>query len=291
MSILAYKLARLGVAAGVGTDELARHANRAAFPAVGETDTLYFDEATGCAWWWDGTGYRAVGWNPALNALVDPTGNNPNGFAALPRDASGNAIANVTPRTGTLTNLLTTVAGGVGEISVATDKDVLVRHNGVAGGAKAYGRSRIIAELYHDWVEGGTTDASTTVYTPILIDQVSNAITGDASLIVSNEIVLPAGSAFLRVAGAFTFGANATGTNRRVRLEGWNGSLWANLQTANGLNPNTAQSVPVFFDFLQAVGSYTKFRLLINSDATVALAVTKRGTGIGCSPLIIQALA
>lgn len=68
MSILAYKLARLGVSAGVGLDEFARHATRAEFPVVGETDTLYFDEASGCLWWWNGTGYRAVGWDESLTA-------------------------------------------------------------------------------------------------------------------------------------------------------------------------------------------------------------------------------
>lgn len=219
-------------------------------------------------------------------------GDNPATGGSTPAALNENneIIANVTPRTGTLTNLLTAVAGGVGEISVATDRDVLVRHNGVAGGAKVYGRYGVISELYHDW-EGVTTDASAAVYVPIPIDTVNNSIFGDTTLVVANEIVPPTGTTFIRVRGSFTFAANATGTNRRVRLEGWTGAAWGNLQTANGLNPNTAQGVQVFFDFVQAIGTYTKFRVLVNSDATVALGVTKRGSGIGCNPLIISALA
>lgn len=227
----------------------------------------------------------------SVSGIKDPTGVNTYGFALIPKDVNGNIVANTTPRSGTLTNLLNTVAGGVGEISVATDRDVLVRHNGVAGGAKAYGRGRIIADLYHDWVEGATADASATVYTPITFDTASNSLFGDTTLIVTSEIIPPAGAKYIQVSGGMLFAANATGTNRRVRLEGWTGTVWGNLQTSNGFNPNTAQGVPVLFDFVQTIGTYLKFRILVNSDATVALGVSKRGTGIGANPFIIRALA
>lgn len=59
-----------------------------------------------------------------------------NGANALCPDGSGNVTANVLHRTGTLSSLLA-LAGGSGEISCATDADALVKHNGVAGQAKA----------------------------------------------------------------------------------------------------------------------------------------------------------
>ncbi|HET8685957.1 MAG TPA: hypothetical protein VFM18_04755 [Methanosarcina sp.] len=56
------------------------------------------------------------------------------GTSNLQFDSSGNLIASIVPRTDTLANL-SALAGGVGELSSATDVPAIVKHNGVAGGA------------------------------------------------------------------------------------------------------------------------------------------------------------
>lgn len=56
-------------------------------------------------------------------------------FVALPTNAQGQAVGEIGHRRNTLANLLT-LAGVPGEISVPTDADGVVIHNGVAGQAK-----------------------------------------------------------------------------------------------------------------------------------------------------------
>lgn len=83
-------------------------------------------------------GTTAVSWVAGSKADIRLTADAAqNGANALCPDASGNVYANVVPRTGTLSSLLA-LAGGVGELSCATDADAIVKHNGVAGQARAF---------------------------------------------------------------------------------------------------------------------------------------------------------
>jgi hypothetical protein len=57
-------------------------------------------------------------------------------ISPIPVDSSGNVLANIIPRTGTMSQLKD-LAGGVNEISEVTDSPYLLQHTGVAGLAKA----------------------------------------------------------------------------------------------------------------------------------------------------------
>jgi hypothetical protein len=56
----------------------------------------------------------------------------------LSQDSAGNLFlqANLAVRTGTASNLQNTIAGSPGEISIATDQNVMFKHTGIAGKAK-----------------------------------------------------------------------------------------------------------------------------------------------------------
>lgn len=84
-----------------------------------------------------------VVWAGVLSASIDPGtlqdvlnvgGTN---YALFPLDGSGNAVANVVPRTGTLSNLLS-LSGGAGELASATDEPAIVQFTGTPGGATAF---------------------------------------------------------------------------------------------------------------------------------------------------------
>lgn len=64
------------------------YANSAAFPSTGVSGKFYVAIDTGVAWWWTGSAYQAVGWNPSGNKVVRPDGV---GIAALPLDVSSYA--------------------------------------------------------------------------------------------------------------------------------------------------------------------------------------------------------
>lgn len=100
MSILAYKLAQLGAGFGVGTDEFSRHANAAAFPAVGESDTLYLDDSTLTLYAWSGGAYMSLNvrtQTDASGATVLSAGGVRPDMPAIPKYRAmvfGNSIAN-----------------------------------------------------------------------------------------------------------------------------------------------------------------------------------------------------
>lgn len=105
------------------------------------------------------TGYEA---DRLLPADLDGGGNalrlvdrNGNQYALLPLDAVGQAVVNMGHRQNTLANLLA-LDGVPGEISVATDADALVVHNGVAGEAVDFRRDG--ARM--DWVMGHSTGST-----------------------------------------------------------------------------------------------------------------------------------
>lgn len=95
---------------------------------------------TGLTATYDDAGNRvSLGLNWVLDGAnaVGFTGYGGKTYALLERNANGTVPVNVIPRTNTLANLLT-LAGGAGELSVASDAPALVKHSGVAGGAVGF---------------------------------------------------------------------------------------------------------------------------------------------------------
>lgn len=226
-------------------------------------------------------------WNFTNTALVDPTGVNPYGKAAPDLDADGNIIANVNLRTGALDTLLT-LAGGAGEVGVATDVDALVRYTGVQGEAKAFYQNKLTARAGLG-VTSTDTDATSTVFTPLALNDDDGKMQMFGAPVIwtagaPTEIVLPVitGAYGISVSGLFVFGANATGTVRRVRLEVFNGSVWTTASIAVNVNTDAACSAtdPVA-SYIHLPGSagagYNRFRITAASSAGVALAVTMPG--------------
>jgi len=154
----------------------------------------------------------------AVTAIADPTGVNPYGFAALPLDANGNAIANVNHRTGTLTSLLT-LSGGGGEISVATDYDAIVRHNGTAGQAKAFYANpeflALVAERTSALSVGNAADTVVPSFTTEYVDPLGmmNLTTG--------EITIPSGYSGMSLIASLGWGdaAVASSNLRKVWMQ------------------------------------------------------------------------
>lgn len=131
-------------------------------------------------------------------------------YAALPVDGNGNITANVTPRTGTLTNLLTTVAGGVGEVSYATDWDAAVIHNGVVGGARILYCKPKICTL---------GDASGLSVPNAAMTVMSLAAVFDPySLLSGGGINVPSGATHFSATLTANFAANATGRRAMTLL-------------------------------------------------------------------------
>ncbi len=131
-------------------------------------------------------------------------------FIGLRRDAGGNLIANVTPRTGTLTSLLTTVAGGVGEVSYATDWDAAVKHNGVVGGAKI-----LYCKPRRCILRAGAVDFVNNLITVITAGNLT--VIEDVHGLyyaANNGVAVPADATHFRVNALAQFTGNATG--RRV---------------------------------------------------------------------------
>ena len=95
----------VGAAAAVATHETnnkhdVSYLNKAAFPVTGVNGIVYLDRTTGVQWFWNGTAYQALGWNPTGTALVDPV------------TGAGIAIADFAPRAfATLPNPTTVQAG------------------------------------------------------------------------------------------------------------------------------------------------------------------------------------
>ncbi len=123
---------------------------------------------------------------------------------------SGNIITNVTPRTGTLTSLLTTVAGGVGEVSYATDWDAAVIHNGVAGGARILYCKPKICTL------GDTTGLSVPNAAMTVMSLV--AVFDPYSLLSGGGINVPSGATHFSATLTATFASNSTGRREMALL-------------------------------------------------------------------------
>lgn len=184
-------------------------ANAAALPAVGEAGKLYVAADTGGIYQWLGSAYAVRALVPhitggVIDYIIDPlTGTK---YAALPLDINGYPIVNLIPRRNTLANLLAT-AGGVGEISEATDWSALVLHNGVVGGAKV-----LYCEPKRCHVISSTPQAAITgVPLPI---NFSVALDDPYGLWVAgtpNQISVPAGATRVRMLGNVGFAANPTG--------------------------------------------------------------------------------
>ena len=135
-------------------------------------------------------------------------GDNPATGGATPATLNENneIIANVTPRTGTLTNLLTAVAGGVNEVSYATDWNAAIIHNGVVGGAKILYCKPKRCKI------GASTDIIRPTGAPSVLD-LNLAIYDPFALFSAGVagILIPAGATHMRVWAAVTFPSNVTG--------------------------------------------------------------------------------
>ena len=94
-------------------------------------------------------------------------------YAAIPIDANGNAVVNVSLRKDTLENLLLVADAGEGEIAVATDTDALVRYLGVPSVGVVFGRSPEVGRmlLLLQFVD---VAASTDTVIPFFLDGASN---------------------------------------------------------------------------------------------------------------------
>lgn len=236
----------------------------------------YFD-----AYWADKDGTQLV--KPdgtfvgAVTATTNPDGSvslvGPGGDPLLTvEEPSKNIIANVNHRTGTLSSLLT-LDGGVGEISVATDYNAIVRHNGVSGQAIAFFNPFV--EIYQN--PGLTTSATAGVLTGLNCKDLESVNGTGTTTDPSGNIIKPSWANFITVTGQFGFAGNATGTFRRCQLQISvnNGTSWGN-KGQIGLNPNGSSAtfnVPVAFQ-AELSSSVTHVRLAATSDAGVGLSVT-----------------
>lgn len=187
-------------------------------------------------------------------------------------EPSKNIIANVNHRTGTLSSLLT-LDGGVGEISVATDYDAIVRHNGVSGQAIAFFNPFV--EIYQS--PSLTTSATAGALTGLNCKDLESVNGIGTTTDPSGNIIKPSWANFITVTGQFAFAGNATGTVRRCQLQVSvnNGANWGNKGQIS-LNPNGSSAtfnVPVAFQS-DLNSSITHVRLAATSDAGVGLSVT-----------------
>lgn len=163
----------------------------------------------------DGTAVIRTGQGVVALLALDGDGNlvlqEPSGSDLLIfEQPSGNIIANVTPRTGTLTNLLTTVAGGVGEVSYATDWDAAVIHNGVVGGARILYCKPKICTL---------GDASGLSVPNAAMTVMSLAAVFDPySLLSGGGINVPSGATHFSATLTANFAGNATGRREMTLL-------------------------------------------------------------------------
>lgn len=213
-----------------------------------------------------------------VTGLVDPTGGNPYGFAVLPKDVNGNAIANVNHRTGTLASLLA-LNGGNGEISVATDAKALVRHNGVVGGAVPFYLSGVYAAVVIDTAAAGLTPTGAAGAPLGLL----NPVMDEAGLFSPTAINIPDelkgtdpnfGPA-IAVNAHFVFGASAVGTVRRIALEYMDSATpWTEVVTKSTPVVANAELQWQFSGFGGVLGSTgRKFRFVAYQDSGADMSV------------------
>jgi len=117
--------------------------------------------------------------------------------------------ANIIPRRDTLTNLLNNTAGGLGEISAATDWDALVLHNGVIGGAKI-----LHCKPKQVQVARYTTQSIQTAVNTKMVFSAADAGFENTDIWTEtfpDTFNIPAGANRCSVNAYFSFNANATG--------------------------------------------------------------------------------
>lgn len=198
-------------------------------------------------------------------------------------DDDGNLIANVSHRTGTLSNLLA-LAGGDGEFSKATDVDAIVVHNGVAGQAKAFYRSAKLGEL---WLVGSV--ASLTGGTASVVDWTAKTVDYGGSTVdlANNKFRAPLGTKFVRMTMQVELSDADITANTRLQafVDFWLGApfTWSSdisiyildAETRIAANPdkavilgfNTADQGTPINNRTSADHGYMRIRLL-HSDAT-----------------------
>ena len=209
-------------------------------------------------------------------------------------DGSGNIVANVIPRTGTLASLLA-LAGGNGEISSATDSAAIVKHNGQAGQAVAFysggGVNGIIAAS-----AGNTTltSGADTVVQFVYAGPYGGS-TSDFSFNSTNNSVQNANvngisigvEARVRLAPIATLG----GTYREIAIQqraigSTNEADWAESELLRNRVPAQigsaeSQDLYIWLTISSALCySGMEYRVVVKHDATGALATDGNGLGI-----------
>ena len=142
-------------------------------------------------------------------------------FGIVEKDADGNVLANVVPRTGTLVSLLAISDAGDGEVATATDVEALVVYRGDPSVGQPYYKDNTAAMV-------GGTIGFTSVGVGVEVIPTLTAEYDPASLLVANEIVLPA---LPRVVGSkltykatinvFTSNTIPVGEFIKCHVEGW----------------------------------------------------------------------
>lgn len=205
-----------------------------------------------------------------VTGLVDPTGGNPYGFAVLPKDANGNAIANIVPRTGLLADLLA-LDGGVGEVSSATDTRSIVRHTGVAG--EAY---EINAHQELTYAGNPMTATSKARVAPVAGTTVAN-YDGAWALGLNCAVVNSSSTIPIKYSAALGFNCYvrnsetslALGSQTSIDLESAGNNNVAIASSVVGANPSTVwQGVKMFNAYVD--------------DLLTTVPTTVQGTIIGC---------
>ena len=199
------------------------------------------------------------------------------GFSTIPVDASGNILANVLHRTGTLASLLT-LAGGNGEIGVATDVNALVKYNGVAGQAVAFYRNRY-SHIAAGTANGGTPVVSTLTQCGI------NPI-NDVSGLIDNAngwILSPTPGVTVGVEVMFSMGCDVdtTGTYREVYVQYDSSNVPTWLQFPRGyfqFRPPVAGVDSTGINYSGFVTKFNlaayKFRIMVRHDVAAGVAMS-----------------
>ena len=196
--------------------------------------------------------------------LVDLSGANAYGYAALPRDSGGYAIGNLIPRQNTLANLLG-IAGGNGEISKATDWHALVRHTGVVNGAKVLysERKRAGAQAF---VAQSIPNAAVTA-----LSFGGALATADSTLWNSanpTRFLIPVGANRCRCTSRVRFAANATGTRKLSVMDSTGNTLIdLNQAPAHGTLPTEILVSSQVFN--PGTGAYMEIKALQDSGAAL----------------------
>lgn len=179
-------------------------------------------------------------------------------------DVNGFAVVNLIPRRNTLANLLA-LAGGVGEISEATDWNALVQHNGVAGQAVVLYCKPKRCSVFSAVPQSATTAVALAIqYGGVQIDPYSLW-----NIANPTRINVPAGATKFRLFASTEFAANATG-NRQVSFKDNTGTAAPGLgNQAAGAGALTVQAHSIVGN----VGAITYFETYALQNSGAALNV------------------